>query len=136
MTPAELRVAEARRYLGVAWRHRGRKPWALDCIGIVVRAVAAGGLEMRDRRDYGREPWKDGLRQEMRDQLTGPVADWSPGDVALLSWEATGEPCHVGLLADAPDGSLTIIHSYSLQSVAEHRVDEQWRRRIIEVYRP
>lgn len=135
MTPAELRVQEARKYLGVKWRHRGRKDWALDCIGLVVRAVAAGGLVMRDRRDYGREPWKDGLRQEMREQLGEPVTDWQPGDIALMSWDGAHEPSHVGVLGDSPHG-LTIIHSYSLLAVSEHRIDDQWRRRITEVYRP
>lgn len=135
MTPAELRVAEARQYLGVKWRHRGRKPWSLDCIGLVIRAVAAGGLQMVDRQNYGREPWNDGLRQEMRAQLGDPVEDWQPGDIALISWDQGSEPSHVGVIGDYPDG-LSLIHAYSLVSVCEHRIDEDWRKRIIEVYRP
>lgn len=135
MTPAELRVAEARSYLGVKWRHRGRKPWSLDCIGLVIRTVAAGGLEMVDRQNYGREPWNDGLRQEMRDQLGEPVEAWQPGDIALISWDGGAEPSHVGVIGDYP-GGLSLIHSYSLVAVCEHRIDEAWQKRIIEVYRP
>lgn len=136
MTPAQLRVAEARKYLGVKWRHRGRKSWALDCIGLVVFAVRAGGMEMRDRVNYGREPWKDGLQKEMRDHFGEPVTDWQPGDVVLMRFDNQPGPGHVGLLADYCHGGLSLIHSYSLEQVAEHGLDGVWRARIIEVYRP
>lgn len=91
---------------------------------------------MRDRRDYGREPWKDGLQREMREHFGDPVSDWQPGDVALLRFDNQPGPGHVGIIGDYLHGGLSLIHSYSLVAVCEHQLDANWRARIIEVYRP
>ena len=133
MTPQELSVAEARKYLGVKWRHRGRKPWALDCIGLVVFAVRAGGAPIVDRTDYGREPWRDGLQQNIAGQCDGPIReqDWQPGDIVLLRWVGGTEPAHVGMLTDTG-----IIHAHSQIAVSEHILDAHWRDLIVAVYRP
>lgn len=136
LLPAQRAVAEARSYIGVKWRHRGRTRLGIDCIGLVVKAVAAGGIDMRDRRDYGREPWKDGLRRELQEHFGDPVTDMQPGDVVLMRWDQDPEPAHVGVIGDYPHGGLSLIHSYSLISVTEHRIDEVWQRRIVEVFRP
>jgi len=136
MTPAQKCVAEARKYIGVKWRHRGRKPWAIDCIGLVVMAVAAGGVTMRDRTNYGREPWLNGLEQEMREHFGEPVDDWQPGDVVMLRWYGRQEPAHLGILTDYAHGGLAIIHSHSMTTVIEHRLDDYWQKLIVAVYRP
>lgn len=136
MTPAQLAVAEARSYIGCKWRHRGRSRLGIDCIGLIVKAVAAGGIEMRDRLDYGREPWKDGLRAEMVDHFGLPVDDMQPGDVVLMRWDDQPEPSHVGMITDHPLGGFGLVHSYSMTSVTEHGIDAYWLRRIVEVYRP
>ena len=56
MNGPELVVAHARSMIGVPWRHQGRKPWAVDCLGLVELsllharwpgAVAAGGVATR-----------------------------------------------------------------------------------------
>ncbi len=136
MTPAELCVAEARTWLGTKWRHRGRSRYGIDCIGLVVKAVAAGGIEMKDRTNYGREPWRDGLQRELQAHFGNPVDDMRPGDIVLMQWEDQPAPAHVGVIADYAYGGLSLIHSYSLTSVIEHRIDQQWQDRIVEVYRP
>jgi len=129
-------IAEARSYIGTPWRHRGRSRFGIDCIGLIVNAVAAGGIVMRDRRDYGREPWRDGLRGELVEHFGDPVIDLQPGDVVLMRFEDHPEPGHVGLIADYAHGGLSLIHSYSRVSVCEHRLDDAWRARIIEGFRP
>ena len=93
---------------------------------------------MRDRRDYSRTPWRDGLEQEMRDHFGDPIP-WEqarPGDVVLMRWDERSEPSHVGILADGTCGRLSLIHAYSLTRVIEHDVDDVWRSRILQVYRP
>ncbi len=136
--PAEQAVAEARSYKGVPWRHRGRSRRGIDCIGLVVLALAAGGFMMRDRTNYGREPWRDGLQREMREHFGEPVSDWQPGDVALMRWDNTPEPSHVALIGAHPLGGLSLIHSYSHATggVCENGIDAVWQKRIVEVYRP
>lgn len=133
---AEAAVAEARSYLGCKWRHRGRTRYGIDCIGLIVAAVEAGGVPMRDRRDYGREPWSDGLEGAMVERFGQPVAgEWLPGDVAMLRWEDRREAGHVGIIGSDPNG-LTLIHCHSMSSVIEHSIDEHWHRLILEVFRP
>lgn len=129
-------VAHARTMIGTPWRHRGRSAWAVDCVGLLVASLRAAGVPVADRSNYGREPWKDGLREEMRAQFGEPVTDWQPGDVALMRWRPTQEPSHVGIIGDHPTGGLSLIHAYSMTAVTEHAIDNKWRARIVEVYRP
>ena len=135
---AEKAVAEARSYVGCKWRHRGRSRWGIDCIGLLVAAMEAGGHPMRDRRDYSRTPWKDGLEREMREHFGAPI-QWDeakPGDVVLMRWDDSSEPSHVGILSDGLHTPLGLVHSYSMTSVIEHDLDDAWCNRIIMVFRP
>lgn len=134
---AQEAVAYARSLVGKAkWRHQGRQPWAVDCIGLVTLSlVAAGHSAPAVPARYGREPWGDMLRRGLRDNFGGPVSDWQPGDVPLIQWNK-GEPTHVGLLADYVWGGLSIIHADNLRGVIETRLAEQVHDCVIEVYRP
>lgn len=130
-------VDTARSLIGAKWRHRGRKTWAVDCIGIMVLSMQAAGIEMRDRTDYGREPWNDGLQREMRDHFGEPVTgEWQPGDVAVIKWPNMPGPSHVAIISNYAHGGLSLIHAHSEWGVAEHRLDDDWRNLIVEVYRP
>lgn len=125
------------------WRHRGRKPWAVDCIGLLVLSARAAGVGERwrvgeaDDIPYGREPWDDGLRQALQGRFGAPLlpAEAKPGDIALIRWRA-GEPSHVAIVADHPDGGLSMIHAHSLSGVCEHRIAGPFAEYIVEVYRP
>lgn len=128
-------IAEARTFLGCKWRHRGRNAYGIDCIGLVVLAMAAGGVVMRDRIDYSRTPHMDGLEREMLEHFGEPFRDLQAGDVVLMAWDGDTEPSHVGLIGYNAQG-LTLIHSYSQISVTEHGIDPAWRRRIIRIFRP
>lgn len=131
-------IAEARGYVGCRWRHRGRTRFGVDCIGVVVLSYRAAGIQMRDRVDYGREPWNDGLDREMREHFGDPVDDTQPGDVVTMRGLGQPEPGHVGIIAQH-GGYLTLIHSYNATSntrVIEHIVDDEWRSRIAKIYRP
>lgn len=133
MSAAEF-IAAARALHGAAWRHRGRKPWAVDCIGLLTLAGAAAGIEIRAPKRYGREPWDDQLRRGLVEHFGAPVADRQPGDVALIRW-GKGDPSHVGILADDRDG-LSIIHAHNLHGVVEHALSGPIIDCIVEVYRP
>lgn len=131
-------IATARGFVGCRWRHRGRSAFGVDCIGLVVLGLRAAGIEMRDRLDYGREPWNDGLGREMREHFGDPVVELQPGDVVTMRGIGQPEPGHVGVVAEH-SGYLTLIHSYNADSntrVVEHRIDEHWLGRIAEIYRP
>ena len=61
--------------------------------------------------------------------------DLQPGDVVLIAFD--GVETHVGLIGDYPiDGELSLIHAYiGARKVVEHRLDAQWRSRIVGAYR-
>lgn len=131
---ADKFVAHARSLLGARWRHRGRKPWALDCIGLLVLSGNAAGLDLQDVKGYGREPWDDQLRKSLIAHFGQPVIDREPGDVALIRW-GNGEPMHVGIIADHPQG-LSLIHASNIHGVIEHGLSGRYLDCIVEVYRP
>jgi len=132
---AEDAINEARRYLGARWVHRGRSLYGIDCIGLVVAAVRAGGAEFADRLDYSRVPWRNGLERELRIRLGEPVSDMKAGDVALIQFESKREPSHVGIITNGKH-RMGLIHSSTMLSVAEHDIDDDWGRKIVMVFRP
>jgi len=131
---AEFFIAAARAHLGVRWRHRGRKPWALDCLGLLVVSADAVGLPIDVPTIYGREPWDDLLRRGLQDRFGDPVDDWRPGDVALIRW-GKGEPSHVAIITDHPTG-LGMIHVHNLDGVVEHALSGPYLDCVEAVYRP
>lgn len=124
----------AKSFIGAKWRHRGRKPWAVDCAGIVILSLQAGGFPFKDRVDYGREPWKDGLEKALQDSfgLPLPVSERKAGDIVLMQDFGQPAPAHVGIITKED----TVIHSYSEMGVVEHNITEVWTNRMICVYRP
>lgn len=138
MTGPERVVAQARQLLGARWRHQGRKPWAVDCLGLVELALLGAGWPGAVERPvrYGREPWDDQLRRGLQAHLGPPVAGpWQPGDVPLFRW-GKAEPSHVGILADYRYGGLSIIHASNLRNVVETGLSGRLLDCVIEVYRP
>lgn len=140
MTGPDRVVAEARKMLGVKWRHQGRKPWAVDCAGLVVLSFAAAGwagAEASPAR-YGRDPWDDMLRKTLVGHFGSalpPGQPWQQGDVPLFRW-GKGEPSHVGIIADHPRGGLSIIHASNLRNVVETALTGRMLASVEEVYRP
>ncbi len=140
-------IAEARSYIRTPFRHTGRSRRGVDCVGLVAVALAAVGRHVADRRDYGRDPVRDGLRDVLVAHFGEPV--WrkgeavdttQPGDIALMRWhEPNGVRlfCHVGILTSYPLGGHALLHAlHANQRVVEHRLADPWPRRIVEVYRP
>lgn len=113
----------------------------MDCIGLLVLAMAATGRMLRDRTDYGMTPHLRKLRAELISQIGSPVSDPQPGDVVTIRW--SGEERHVAIVTDHPEG-LGLIHCWRNSpgapagggKVVEHRLDDQWRSRIVDIFRP
>ena len=133
-------IAEARTYLRMPFRHAGRSRRGVDCVGLVAVALAAVGREVADRRDYGRDPVRDGLRDVLVEHFGDPVeGEAQPGDVVLMRWHTAEAPLfnHVGILTEYPLGGLALLHALGAnREVVEHRLADPWPRRIVEVYRP
>ena len=134
---AEKVISHARSMLGVKWRHLGRKPWAVDCAGLVILSLeSAGWPRVESPTGYGREPWDDTLRKTLAHNLGRPLyADYQPGDIALVQW-VEGQPTHVGVIADYLWGGLSIIHAQNLHGVIETALTGHIADCVIEAYRP
>ena len=131
-------IAAARSYIGVRWRHQGRSRRGVDCAGLIACALQDTGRPIEDRTTYGREPYMRSLEIVLHSHFGDPLLaeQMRVGDVALMHFR-NGEPSHVGILGDYLYGGLSLIHAYAkTREVVEHRLDDEWRGRITEVYRP
>lgn len=127
------RAAKARGEKGIVWRHRGRKPWALDCVGFVVIPLQKAGMAGQDVKGYGREPWDGMLQKTLRERFGEPV-DPRPGDIAVIRWRR-GEPSHIGIIGDHPSG-LSLIHMHNINGPCEQALVADIRKCLVECYRP
>ena len=137
MSAAQV-VTHARGMIGVPHRHQGRKPWAVDCIGLVEVSLRATGWTPAAEMpaSYGREPWDDRLRKGLQAHFGDPItSEWRPGDVPLFRW-GKGEPTHVGIIANHPHGGVSIIHASTRRGVIETLLAGRLLDCVIEVYRP
>jgi cell wall-associated NlpC family hydrolase len=125
----------AREYLGVKFRHRGRSQHGLDCLGLLVVVAERMGIQVFDKPVYGREPWKDGLRDGIRQHCGEPIErEIQPGDILLIQFYKSEGPSHVAMAAPHPHG-IGIIHTYArMGRVVEHRIDEHRFKQIVEAY--
>jgi cell wall-associated NlpC family hydrolase len=130
-------VAHARSMLGVRWRHQGRKPWAVDCLGLVVLSLAAAGWKgaVCVPARYGTEPWDDQLRKGLEAHFGAPVVQGQAGDVALVRW-GRSEPSHVAILADYVWGGLSAIHAHNRHGVIETALSGEIKDSVEAIYRP
>lgn len=108
----------------------------MDCVGLLILSAQRAGLDIEDEINYGREPWDDQLRRELVKRF-GPPAPSPPhvGDVALIRWHR-GEPSHIALIGNHPDGGLTLIHAHSLHGVVECSLASPFLECVLESYRP
>lgn len=132
-------VDKTREYLGVPFLHRGRTRKGLDCGGLIIRSLLdLGYTTIEDMKVYGRQPKDDSLRQFLIRNLGNPIPlnSMQPGDVALIKFNR--DPHHVALIGDykVDKNSFTLIHSFGLVGkVVEHRLNDEWLKKIVEIYR-
>jgi cell wall-associated NlpC family hydrolase len=137
MSTADEVVAAARGLLGVPFRHQGRSPEGIDCVGLVTCIAKALGISSYDAVGYRRFPRAiDSTPIEAvcgREMMQIDPAEMRAGDVALFAYEHTR---HLAVVADYHAGGLSIVHAYEpAGKVVENRLDEEWRRRLRAAYR-
>lgn len=132
MNAREQFLAAVKSCIGTPVVHRGRAiGQALDCVGVISASMAACGIEMADRRDYGRIPSADQLAAglEHADFVRVAVEDRRPGDV--LQVFAGAEARHAVVLVGDGDA---IVHAYGkgnrvAQAPLGSRIFACWRHR-------
>lgn len=128
MTGADI-VTAARKFRGARWRHQGRRPDGVDCIGLVVLARAALNLETLDVTDYSRLASDESMLRYCREHLVEIARDdLRPGDLLVMAFD---NQRHMGVVGDYPGGGLSLIHAYaSSRKVVENRLDDYWLARL------
>lgn len=124
-------IAAARECLGTPFRHQGRLVGVgLDCVGVVVHALQAVGIDVIDQRGYGDVPSNGLLESAIEQQPTlVRVTTIMPGDILLM--RMLGQPTHVALFTGD-----TIIHAYdAIGKCCQHRLDARWASRVVRIYR-
>jgi len=117
MATAEQIIAEARNWIGTAYKHQGRqRTVAVDCIGLVFGVMHACGMGStlfwadfnRRHRSYKRVPDGHTLHDIFSTYTPEyPKTKAQPGDVLLICM--AGMPRHTAILTERN----TIIHAHS-----------------------
>jgi len=139
----QLIVAQARTWIGTPFHHQARlKGKGCDCLGLIVGVVDELGLKDRngvrlaayDEVTYSKEPDGAYLAQKLTGLLKEvPVAEACAGDFGLF--KVRENPQHLAIFSDY-EGALGMIHCYAqARRVVEHRLDDDWKSRLIKVYR-
>ena len=125
-------VDEARKWIGVRWRHQGRdRTYGVDCVGLGL--VVGWSLDLLPREDhtayrhgtYGRSFQS---RIERAGMILRPVEDMDLGDVLIL--EDGGYPCHLGIYTRR-----TIIHAHiRYRRVVEEAYSDEWKAKTLDCY--
>ena len=112
MYDADQVIAEARRWIGVRWRHQGRSfSHGVDCIGLCLKVAENMGAEVPEVTGYPRRQNGSQLVSTMAKILKPvPCLRWQQGDIALF--KDGGFPVHTGFLG-LKDGQKTVIHAHA-----------------------
>jgi len=113
---------------------------ALDCVGLILCVAEDLGLMdtrgvpllRTDYRAYSTEPKGRFVHDTCVARLKQKsILDIRPGDVLTL--RIPTDPCHAAFVGEIPGQGLSMIHCYQGGSATtiEHRLDENWRRRIV-----
>lgn len=130
-------VAAARDCIGTPFRHQGRlKGVALDCAGLGIVVAKSVGINIKDFTGYPRQPF-DGMLKKMFDEQVAlglmcevAIDSMAAGDVLLM--RISDAPQHVAIYV----GVGRMVHAYrAIGKVAEQRIDENWKHKIVAVYR-
>ena len=133
-------ISAARSEIGTPFRHQGRLSGkALDCAGLIIMVAKAIGAEYIDFTGYSRHP-SDGLLESALDAQSCldrvALADMQAGDVLLMRFNT--DPQHLAIFAghSAIYQAEGIIHAWlQARKVCEHVLTDEWRSRIVRVYR-
>ncbi|HEX8773252.1 MAG TPA: hypothetical protein VF735_06565 [Pyrinomonadaceae bacterium] len=120
---------EARRLLGVPWRHQGNNPdVGIDCRGLIEVVAQRLTGRVPPVRKYPRMPKEGelyrGLAAEMDEKA---IADIRRADVALIQFPREKWPRHCGIIVSGLYEPL-IIHAYEPSQGDGHVIEEPLRR--------
>lgn len=103
-------VAEARTWIGVKWRRKGRNRKGIDCVGLPIVVGQALGLHNHNPLDYPDRPdgtFVDRFRALLPEKR---VVDAKDGDILVFA--EGNHPCHAGIRTSY-FGMPSVVHSHA-----------------------
>ena len=89
-------ASAARAYLGARWLHQGRRPDAMDCLGLVLRSAWDLGVSDFDITGYGLQPSDESMLDMCREHLREiSRSQLQAGDVVVMRFGANR---HMGVV--------------------------------------
>lgn len=126
MTREEI-YTEAREYLGVPWRHRGRTHTGVDCIGLVCCVGDKFEIPYEDIDGYSRNPDGRFVEHILKFMTYRNPQVLEPGCAVVI--RDAHQPCHIGIIG-LKYGRQTLIHaSIAKRKVVEEEWDAYWQSR-------
>jgi cell wall-associated NlpC family hydrolase len=122
MTRDEV-VAEARRWLFVPYRKRGRTKYGLDCIGFLVVVGRAFAVPHKDEFEYSDWPQQDHMILRKLEQYLDPLPPDTAKPGAIGVFAEARLPGHVGIFSMKHDVE-HLIHARIRPGVV---LEEPWR---------
>lgn len=102
---AEAFVTAARGFIGVPWAHQGRSDRGMDCVGLVVLAARAVGIDAPLKADYGRFQYYQQVREYLQ-QFCERVGSPEVGDIVLYK---TTQSLHMAIVSEVADGRIALV---------------------------
>lgn len=124
-------IDQARQWIGTPWHHQGRKRGVgVDCVGLIVGALAEMGVYVPDYTWYRRAPEGDALLQAVHSRFA-KCESVEPGSLLVFFMRKRAVAQHIGLLTF--DG--TIVHANSAAGrVCEQPYGKEWQRRTLAAF--
>jgi cell wall-associated NlpC family hydrolase len=122
-------VIEARRWLGVPWRHQGRTRAGVDCVGLIALVARDLAISTYDYTSYGRRAHGQAFVHHLAENMDAlRVAEAQPGDVLVFADQAY--PCHCGFLTEKFEQP-HLLHSHATRrKVIEEPYIGEWPARV------
>jgi NlpC/P60 family putative phage cell wall peptidase len=132
----------ARTWIGTPYVHQASvKGAGCDCLGL-LRGVhrELTGAEPELPPPYSPDWAEATCRETLHAALARHLDEidprhLAPGDVALFRMVRGGPAKHCGIVAQAPNGALTLIHARQNRRVAEEPLTLYWRRKLAYAFR-
>jgi cell wall-associated NlpC family hydrolase len=107
MPSSSLLIAAARTYIGIPWLHQGRNRQGVDCVGLLICAMADIGIEIPDMQGYRRAPDPEVFVGHIH---ANSLPEKFPFPGTLGVFRDGSQPCHVGIFATMYD-QMSLIHA-------------------------
>lgn len=133
MATREDIVLEARKWLGVPWRHLGRNRAGIDCVGLGIVVCKAVGIQVQDLQTYSRVPNASLIEHLYQVAEEISFAEAKPGDFYAI--KDRGYPFHVAFKSEKYNLP-HIIHAHAQRRmVVEEPFINEWPSLVTHAFR-